>query len=200
MGLYDENDQPSDELVQDWAIHNDHADGEQPDPDDGEHPVLGELSALADLLTSGRVPTPHGVHTNFAATDAAWVRAIAADPAMVEQVRMRPQVIVAPGRLLNGTEYMEVRLSWLADQEIPDRQRMVEGVQALAGLLRAGRMPVPLRVDAMHALTHVGMMAQRLIDQAGVTLGERPTVDRGSAFVVKRLGRWVSYTVHGFLR
>lgn len=77
---------------------------------------------------------------------------------------------------------------------------MVAAVRALIGLLLAGGMPVPLRVDAMHALTHVGLLAQRIVNEAASTLGERPVRDQGSAFVVKRLGGAVSYTVHGFLR
>lgn len=199
MAWFDEDGQPTDELVQDWAIHNDHADGERPDPADGEHPILGELSALADLLASGEVPAPHGLHLNFAADEAAWVRQIAADPAIAAQIGLRPQVIVASGRLLNGTECTEVRLSWRGDQEIPDRERMVAAVRALVGLLLAGGMPVPLRVDAMHALTEVGLPAGRSVDQAAAVLGARPVRDQGSAFVVKRVGRSVSYTVHGFL-
>ncbi|MFC0504145.1 hypothetical protein [Micromonospora costi] len=200
MGGLDEDGQPTDDLLMHWAEHNAHADGERPDPADGEHPILGELSALVDLLASGKVPTPHGIHLNFEAGEAAWVRVIAANPAVVEQVGLRPQVIVAAGRVFNGTEHVEVRLSWVADQDIPDQGRVVAAVRALTGLLLAGGMPVPLRVDAMHALTRVGLMAQRIVDQTAAVLDERPTWHMGSVFVVKRLGRWVSYTMHGFLR
>ncbi|TDC34215.1 hypothetical protein E1211_17870 [Micromonospora sp. 15K316] len=160
--------------------------------------LFAELGALVHLLDSGRVPAPHGLHLNFLASDAAWVRAIAADPDTATQVGLDPHVIVAPGRLFNGTEYTEVRLSWTSDSDNPDRERMVAAVRALADLLRAGAMPVPLRLDAMHALTEVGLPAQRSVDQAATVLGERPVRLQGSVFVVSRLGRTVSYTVHGF--
>lgn len=162
--------------------------------------VVAELGALVDLLAAGRVPTPHGLHLNFGQADAQWTAVVAADPAVAGKVGLRPQFITGPTRIIGGVEGVEVRLSWLSDHPVPDRERMVAAVRAVAGLVVAAEMPVPIRVDALHALTHVGLMAQRVVDHVASTLDERPTVINGSAFVLKRLGPTVSYTVHGFLR
>lgn len=52
MGWFDEHGDPTDRLVQDWAIHDDHADGV--DPGDGELDELGQavLSVLTDVDTA----------------------------------------------------------------------------------------------------------------------------------------------------
>lgn len=162
--------------------------------------VVAELGALVDLLGAGWVPTPHGLHLTFNPVDVQWVRSIADDPAAAAKVGLRPQFVTGPTRTIGGIEGVDVRLSWLSDQSVPDRARMVAAVRAVTGLVLAAEMPAPTKVDAMHALTHVGLMAQRIVARAASTLDERPTVISGSVFVVKRLGGTVSYRVHGFLR
>lgn len=49
MSWYDEHGDPTDRLVEDWAIHDDHADGY--DPADGERDEMGEaVAAVYDRL------------------------------------------------------------------------------------------------------------------------------------------------------
>ncbi|MCX5066740.1 hypothetical protein OOJ91_12875 [Micromonospora lupini] len=162
--------------------------------------VVAELGALADLLDAGQVPAPHGLHISFGEADARWAAVVAADPVVAGKVGLRPRFLTHPGRSVGGVEYVEVRLSWLSDDPAPQRQRMVDAVRAVAGLVVAAEMPPPIRVDALHALTHVGLATRQRVGHAAALLNERPIADSGSALVAKRFGRVVSYTVHGFLR